>query len=144
MCNNGAIFQSVVLHFRCISESKNGDTIPNHGYLMISDIGTSDDTALICHTNRPPVDSKPHSGGHWFAPDGTPVDFDVPGFSTNRSPMMLRLLRNTSTGTPSEGIYECLIEDDTFTVQTVYVGLYSGRGGTYTIMCIIIWSILFV
>ena len=40
--------------------------IPNHGYVVISDIGTDDDTALLCHTNRP-ADSgamdNPHSDG---------------------------------------------------------------------------------
>ena len=31
--------------------SLNGDIIPNHGYVLISDIGFTDDTALLCHTN---------------------------------------------------------------------------------------------
>ena len=31
-----------------------GDNIiPNHGYVMISDIGSTVNTALLCHTNRP-------------------------------------------------------------------------------------------
>ena len=42
---------------------------------------------------------------------------------------MVKLLRNTATDPPSEGIYHCLVEDDTLTEQTVYVGLYnSGEG----------------
>ena len=49
-----------------------------------------------------------------------------------RGPMMVRLLRNTTTDPPSEGIYHCLVEDDTLTEQTVYVGLYNSGGGTHT------------
>ena len=109
---------------------------------MISDIGYSDDdsvgTALICHTNRianfSVIGIRYHSGGDWFAPDGTVVgDLDestVPGFERDRRPMMVRLHRNT--GTPSEGIYYCVVEDDTFTDQTVYVGLYNSGGGGNT------------
>ena len=119
----------------------NGDYIPNHGYVMISDIGSTGDTALICNTNRIANISvslsegrmRFHSGGDWHAPDGTIVgDLDestVPGFERDRRPMKVRLHRNTTTATPSEGIYYCVVEDDTFTNQTVYVGLYNSGGG---------------
>ena len=50
--------------------------------------------------------------------------------------MMVRLLRNTGTDTPSEGIYQCLVEDDTLTEQTVYVGLYNSGGGIHKSMYI--------
>ena len=116
--------------------SLNDDIIPNHGYVMISDIGSTDDTALICHTNRPgnitDIASDKNSGGDWIAPNGRRVGFgdmsSIPGFIRRRGPMMVRLLRNTATGTPSEGIYHCLVEDDTLTEQTVYVGLYNSGG----------------
>ena len=110
--------------------SLNGDIIPTHGYVMISDIGSTDNTALLCHTNRPILSGSFSSGGNWFAPDYTRVhENDVPGFKRNRGPMVVRLLRNTATDPPAEGIYECVVEDDTSTPQTVYVGLYnSGRG----------------
>ena len=116
----------------------NGDYIPNHGYVVISNIGSTDDTALICNTNRfgnrttTPTSTYFHSGGDWFAPDGTTVGNigtdDVPGFVRNRRPMMVLLLR-TASDPPSEGIYYCVVEDDTFTYQTVYVGLYNSGGG---------------
>ena len=112
---------------------------------MISDIGSSDGdgggTALICHTNRIANFTvhwsggmRYHSGGDWHSPDGTRVGDlrvaipDIPGFERDRRPMMVRLHRNTATGTPSEGIYYCVVEDDTFTEQTVYVGLYNSGG----------------
>ena len=121
----------------------NGVYIPNHGYVMISDIGSTGGdtggTALICNTNRIAnftisirSGQRNHSGGDWHASDGTIVGDlgtdDVPGFERDRRPMMVRLHRNTATGTPSEGIYYCVIADDTFINQTVYVGLYN-RGG---------------
>ena len=111
--------------------SLNDVIIPTHGYVVISDIGSTDDTALICHTNRPAtVSNNANSGGDWFAPDGTRVNNnDVPGFRRNRDPMIVRLFRNTATDPPSEGIYHCLVEDDTLTEQTVYVGLYNSKGG---------------
>ena len=119
--------------------SLNDDIIPNHGYVVISDIGSTDDTALLCHTNRvgtiTDIGGDNNSGGDWFAPNGMTVGFgdisNVPGFRRNRAPMMVRLLRNTATDPPSEGIYHCLIEDDTLTLQTVYVGLYNSGGGIH-------------
>ena len=100
--------------------------IPNHGYVVIDDIGSTDDTALLCHTNRPPDPVSGHSDGNWFAPDGKRVnENDVPGFFRNRGPMVVRL--RPSTGTPAQGIYHCEV-NDTETQQTVYVGLYSDGG----------------
>ena len=130
-------------HIPGVYISLNGVYIPNHGYLMISDIGSSDGdgggTALICNTNRIANFTvyfsggmRFHSGGDWHAPDGTIVgdlgSNDVPGFERDRRPMMVRLHRNTATGTPHEGIYYCLVEDNAFTEQTVYVGLYNNGG----------------
>ena len=43
--------------------SLNGGVIPNHGYLDISDIGSTDTTALLCNTNRPPPPGSTISGG---------------------------------------------------------------------------------
>ena len=112
--------------------SLSDNIIPNHGYVLINDIGSTDDTALICHTNRPAtLNNNAHSGGDWFAPDNTRVDGTaVPGFMRARGPMMVRLLRNTNTDPSSEGIYHCEVEDDTFTLQIVHVGLYNSGEGT--------------
>ena len=109
--------------------SHRGNIIPNHGYVMISGIGSTSVTALTCHTNRPAtLNNNTNSGGEWFAPNGTQVIGDeVPGFRSNRIPKIVRLLRNT--GSPSEGIYHCLIENAAMTEQTVYVGLYNSRRG---------------
>ena len=108
--------------------------------MIISDIGTAgDDTALLCHTNHPAdtpggTDGM-HSGGDWFRPDGSEVlgGARSVGFRRGRGSMVVRLYRNTaSTDPPVEGIYYCEIEDDTDTLQRVFVGLYANdnRGNT--------------
>ena len=109
--------------------SLNGDIIPNHGYVMISDIGSTDNTALICRTNHLPLcEDSVNSGGNWFDPNGTRVNSnDVPGFRRNRVIGIVRLIRNT--GSPPEGIYSCIVQDATFKEQTRLVGLYDINGG---------------
>ena len=102
--------------------------IPNHGYVKISDIGSNENMALLCHTNRPPPPGMVTSGGEWFAPDGTRVtDSDVPGFRRNRGSMVVRLFRDNAVA--AEGIYNCQIMDIAGEEQTVHVGLYSEGGG---------------
>ena len=111
--------------------SLNGAVIPDHGYVDNSDIGSTDDTALLCITNRPPPSGVTTSGGDWYAPDGTRVyEVDVPGVTRTRGPMVVRLKR--TTGTAQEGIYWCSVEDAASTLQTVFVGLYNtGRGNVW-------------
>ena len=107
--------------------SLNDDIIPNHGYVEISRIGSTDDSALLCHTNFPPPSGSANSGGDWHAPDGTRVfDTDVPGVTRSRGSMVVRLRR--TSGDPPEGIYRCTI-DDALTPQIVHVGLYNTGGG---------------
>ena len=110
-------------------------SIPRRGYVVISNIGSTDETALLCSTNYSPTGGV-HSGGDWFAPDGTRVggvgSTAVPGFRRNRGPRVVRLIRNAATDPPAEGMYRCEIQDDTMTTQTVYVGLYNSGGGWLT------------
>ena len=114
--------------------SLNGAVIPDHGYVAISDIVFSDNTALLCITNRPPPSGSATSGGDWYAPDGTRVnEMDVQGVIRNRGPMVVRLRRTTS-GTAPEGIYRCSVLDAVSTLQTVFVGLYNSEGGN-------VWSL---
>ena len=89
----------------------------------MDDIGSTDDTALLCHTNEP---SRRDSEGDWFAPNGTKVgNYAVSGFGRTRGPHVVRLKRS-SDGTRPEGVYKCVVRDTTDTNQAVYVGIYSG------------------
>ena len=112
--------------------SLSGTVIPNHGYVDITDIGFSDNNALLCITNRPPPSGLPHSGGDWYAPDWTRVGgTDVPGVTGNRGPFVVRL-RRTTTGTAHEGIYWCSVPDAASRTQTAFVGLYNtGEGNVW-------------
>ena len=81
--------------------SLNDAIISNNSFVVISDIGSTENTALICNTNRPIINffNKRHSGGDWYGPNGIIVgnmgSDDVPGFVKSRGPMVVRLLRNT-------------------------------------------------
>ena len=98
----------------------------------INDIGSTNVDALLCITNLPPPPDSTTSGGDWYAPDETRVGDasmnNVQGFERNRGSMVVRLFRMGS-GTPTEGIYYCIIEDGTSMLQTVNVGLYNSGGG---------------
>ena len=105
--------------------SLNGTVIPDHGYVAISDIDLSDNTALLCITNRPGT----RTSGDWNGPDRTRLSgTDVPGVTRTRGNMVVRLKR-TTTGTTPEGIYRCSVPDAASIYQTLYVGLYNTGGG---------------
>ena len=129
-----------IISFTDVYLSLNDVIIPNNSHVVISDIGSTENTALICNTNRPVINNfnTRHSGGNWYGSNGTRVggmgSDDVPGFVRTRGPMVVRLLRNTATDPPSEGIYHCVVEDDTMTEHTLYVRLYnSGSAYKFTI-----------
>ena len=118
--------------------SLNGTVIPDNGLVNINDIGSTDDTALLCITNRPPPSGGVHSGGEWFAPDGTRVggETPAPGFVRNRGSMAVRLLRRES-GNPTEGVYHSLIEDNTLTVTRVN-GVFTTVEGVIIRICFLV------
>ena len=131
----------LIYSFSDVYLSQNDVIIHNHDYVKISDIGFTENTALICNTNRPLINNvnTRHSGGDWYGPSGTRVggmgSDDVPGFVRTRGPMVVRLLRNTATDPPSEGIYHCVVEDNTMREHTLYVGLYNSENGRLVFTC---------
>ena len=107
--------------------SLKGTIIPNHGYTVYDDIGSTDVTALLCHTNKRGV---PNRGGNWFSPEGTRVshEINVPGFTRNRGEMLVRL-KNSSIEDPEQGIFKCQVQDANNVPRNVFVGIYkSGKG----------------
>ena len=98
----------------------NDSIIPNRGYVKISDLSFA---TLDC------LNTDQQHEGNWISPDGTTVDSSgsVPGFRTTRGTLIVRLLR--TSGTPQQGIYQCVVQNDTAVLYTVHVGLYnSGEG----------------
>ena len=93
----------------------------------MSIVGSSDSSAIICYSD---VHGSGHEG-NWISPDGTRVDSSgsVPGFRTTRGPLIVRLLR--TSGTPQQGIYQCVVQNDTAVLYTVHVGLYNSGEGTF-------------
>ena len=71
--------------------------------------------------------------GNWIVPDGTTVDSSgsVPGFRTTRGPLIVRLLR--TSGTPQQGIYQCVAQNATAILRTLHIGLYSSGEGVATL-----------
>ena len=63
------------MHMADVYLSLNGIVIPNNDYVDISDIGSDDDTALLCHTNQPPPPGSANSGGNWYGPEYLVVMF---------------------------------------------------------------------
>ena len=96
--------------------------------MAVSDIGSTDTTALLCHTNRPPHHGLHHSGGDWFAPNGVRLAANARGLQRTRGPMVVRLQR-ASSGTPEDGIYRCSVQDNTSNYHSVHVGIYNNGGG---------------
>ena len=115
--------------------SLNGIVIPKHGYVVMTDIGSTSDTALVCHTNRSPRYPNTVSGGDWFMPEGERVKNGltfVQGFWRNRGPMVVRLLRNIDDNSTTNGIYKCRMLDDDSISHSYHVGLYNeGEGSGY-------------
>ena len=98
--------------------------------MLISDIGFTDNTALLCHTDRSST-----SGGEWYAPDGTRVDDNaVPGLTRVRGFMVVRLRKRGNAGSSPEGIYQCSIQNSALVRRTLYFGLYNSGGGN-AIVC---------
>ena len=115
--------------------------IPNNSYAIMNDIGSTDDTALVCYTS---VRSPSVFGGDWFAPNGERVGggkgpSEVPGFVRNRGRHVVRLKRS-SDGTPPEGVYKCVVRDTTDINQTVYVAIYSLINGICN-TCLVLHSL---
>ena len=103
--------------------------------MEISDIGSTNADALICHTDRPALNGNTNPEGDWFAPDG---GGDVPGFRIKKAPMKIRLL--SGSGTPAQGIYHCsiVVQSDQGMFQNVYVGLYHNGEGMPQSNCVYI------
>ena len=113
-----------------------GQTLANHSYVDISQVGTGD-AAVQCHTDLPTccrLAQGPHRGD-WYFPNGTRLPFPGGGYTITLSHQAQRvdLRRTVSTALGPTGIYRCDIETDALhdndMNETVYVGLYTNDRG---------------
>ena len=113
----------------------NGTVIPNHGLVLLEDIGESDAQSLLCLTNRTDCCRPPQSPGseigNWFFPNGSHVLSmgDEWDFYANRGPSVVRMHRRRGGVT---GIYSCKIPDDNAEIQIFYIGVYTNNTGKLT------------
>ena len=118
-----------------------GNTIPNHGYVNISQVGddASGSNSVQCHTDLMTCCTNtegPHRGD-WFAPNATKrLPFSDADIYENRVAQRVDLRRRNDANSPV-GIYRCDIPTEAVHIDggnsvrdRVYVGLYTDSGGT--------------
>ena len=115
----------------------NGTVIPNHGLVLLEDIGESD-AALLCTTDLVACCRRYDTGyysplGNWFFPNRTALPnmiIDAQGlmweFYRNRGQSVVRMNRRRGG---VNGIYRCAIPDQSGNTQSLYVGVYTRNTG---------------
>ena len=110
-----------------------GQTLANHSWVDISQVGTGNNT-VQCHTDLSTCCSGQQGShrGDWYFPNGDRLPLPGGGdIVESRLAQRVDLRRNH--GTEPTGIYRCDIETDAVhdndMRETVYVGLYTSDGG---------------
>ena len=109
----------------------NGAVIPNHGFVLLDNIGESHD-ALLCLSDQLACCRPPYSGqqaiGNWYFPNGTRVPSSGAqwDFHRTRGQMVVSLHRRRGG---ENGVYRCEIPDAMNVFQTLYIGLYTNTTG---------------
>ena len=81
------------------------------------------ETALLCHTDKPDCCDKPNKAGEWYYPNGTIVGIKAESqdeFYRNRGTQVVRLNHRNGSFT-ERGLFQCEIPDSSNMNQTVYV-----------------------
>ena len=125
-----------------------GNTLPNHSYVNIEEVGEDRTTSTVqCHTDLSTCCNTGQLSprGDWFFPNGTKLPFynesGALDIQESLRPQVVHIRRlNPAINGPS-GIYRCFIgtnavhdNSDPSVGEAVYVGLYGSGGGTYTCM----------
>ena len=110
----------------------NGAIIPNHGFVLLDNIGQSRES-LRCLTDNRMCCGRSQSPdnvtlGDWYYPNGTGVANKGLNwqFYQDRNQSVVRLNRRRGTVT---GIYLCEIPDVTGVNQIIYIGVYTEDTG---------------
>ena len=121
-----------------------GETLPNHGYVDLSLVGTDlgdPGNSVRCHTDLQACCSQAQGGDHrgdWRFPNGDRLQFShstpAPDIYEIRGAQRVDLLRRNNADSPS-GIYRCEIatnavndDNDNSVRERIFVGIY-GSGG---------------
>ena len=125
-----------------------GQTLANHSYVNLSLVGddNSGSDSVQCHTdlNKCCSDTEGQHRGDWFFPDGSRLPFSGRGdIYENRGAQRVDLYHSNNPTSPV-GIYRCDIptraahhDTDRSVRATVYVGLYTARGGMFHVLAMI-------
>ena len=116
-----------------------GQTVPNHSYVDLSLVGTSDSNSVQCHTHLGTCCNNTEGShrGDWYFPNGSRLLFSSTGgdIFEQRVAQRVDIHRRYNATSPS-GIYRCDIPTDAVydntgssVRDTVYVGLYTKGGG---------------
>ena len=110
----------------------NGAVIPNHGFVLLDNIGESSNS-LVCMTDNTACcarDQVPGRGilGDWYYPNGTGLanSGEMWGFYRNRGQSVVRMHHRRRGVT---GIYHCEIPDAAGVDQTLFIGVYTAGTG---------------
>ena len=116
-----------------------GETVPNHGYVDLSLVGTNIGDPVRCHTNLQVCcssDQGEDRRGDWRFPNGDRLPFNngLDDIYEVRGAQRVDLARRNNADSPS-GIYRCEIatnavndDDDSSVRERIFVGIY-GSGG---------------
>ena len=110
----------------------NGAVIPNHGFVLLDNIGESSNSLRCLTENRNCCARAQVPGndilGNWFYPNDTAVanSGEMWDFYRNRGQSVVRLNRRRGG---ENGIYHCVIPDAAGVNQTMFIGLYTSNTG---------------
>ena len=107
-----------------------GQTLDNHSYVDISQVGTSSSNSVQCRTNVSTCCTIAYGShrGDWYFPNETRLTYR----NVYEEHSYQRVDLRRSSGTDPTGIYCCIIDVNEYSVikkRSVYVGLYTSGGG---------------
>ena len=113
-----------------------GQSIPNHGYVNLGNVGSDRNDSVQCNTDLSTCCSGAEGSerGDWYFPDETRVPFGESGNTVYEGRGAQQVLLHYLGNAGRSGIYRCDIETNKSNVtnevgqETVYVGLYINGG----------------
>ena len=112
----------------------NGAIIPNHGFVLLDNIGESN-KSLLCLTDLPTCCRLPYTGpdpmvsalGNWYFPNGTRVPSTGRQWDIHRTRGQIVVILQRRKGGVT-GIYRCDVPGQT-KYHKLYVGVYTANSG---------------